>query len=153
MKIEGFGSASGSGSIEAWIRGSGSGSTPKCHGSGTLKKTVFKALGNMIRVVHFGSGSWFFTSWIRNTEKDSFQSSRKYDPGCSFRIRILIFTHPGSTVKKAPDPGSGSATLNISIAFFLGTSLLSCPGLPDPGGKGGWALAFHFVGRLLGLLH
>jgi hypothetical protein len=24
-----------------------------------------------------------------------FLSSRKYDPGCSSRIRILIFTHPG----------------------------------------------------------
>jgi hypothetical protein len=36
-------------------------------------------------------------------------SSRKYDPGCSSRIRILTFTHPGSRipdpgVKKAPDP-------------------------------------------------
>ncbi len=26
--------------LEAWIRGSGSGSTPKCHGSGTLQKTI-----------------------------------------------------------------------------------------------------------------
>jgi hypothetical protein len=47
------------------------------------QKTVFYTLGNMIRVV-------------------------------LFRIRILIFypsriPHPG--VKKAPDPGSGSATL------------------------------------------
>ncbi len=25
-----------------------------------------------------------------------FLSSRKYDPGCSFRIRIMIFTHPRS---------------------------------------------------------
>ncbi len=37
-------------------------------------------------------------------------SSRKYDPGGSYRIRILI---PEPGVKKAPDPGSGSATLNF----------------------------------------
>jgi hypothetical protein len=40
-------------------------------------------------------------------------SSRKYDcvhPRSGSRIRILIFTHP-SGVKKALDPGSGSAVL------------------------------------------
>ncbi len=81
-------------------------------------KNCFQALGNMIRVVHFGSGFWF-----------------------------LPIPDPG--VKKAPDHGTGSATRNIS----LGASLLSWQDLPDPGGKGGWALAFHFVGCLLGLLH
>ncbi len=40
MKIEGSGSASGSISQETWIRGSGSGSTPKCHGSATLMVRV-----------------------------------------------------------------------------------------------------------------
>ncbi len=57
--------------------------------------------------------------------KKGFLSSRKYDSGCSSRIRIpdpdpgsgtWLFTNPGSlirdpAVKKAPDPGSGSATL------------------------------------------
>ncbi len=36
-----------------------------------------------------------------------FLSSRKYDPGCSSRIRILIFYPsriPDPGVKKAPDP-------------------------------------------------
>ncbi len=38
-----------------------------------------------------------------------FLSSRKYDLGCSFRIRILIFTHPGSRIQgskrhRIPDP-------------------------------------------------
>jgi hypothetical protein len=59
-------------------------------------KNGFSALGNMIRVVHPGSGSL---------------------------IRVLTFTHPESRipdpesqipdpgVKKAADPGSGSATL------------------------------------------
>jgi hypothetical protein len=44
--------------------------------------------------------------------KNCFLSSRKYDPGCSSRIRILIF-YPTRIqgVKKAPDPGTGSATL------------------------------------------
>jgi hypothetical protein len=53
--------------------------------------------------------------------KQLFLSSRKYDTGCSSRIRILIFTHPdpGSRVKKAPDPGSGSATLTLTRAKEL----------------------------------
>jgi hypothetical protein len=76
-----------------------------------------------IRDVH--PGSEFFPSRIQG-QKDSksasknlciltqklFQSSRKCDPGCSSRIRILIFYPsriPGS--KRPPDPGSGSATL------------------------------------------
>ncbi len=46
-----------------------------------------------------------------------FLSSRKCDPGCSSRIRILIFYPiriPDSGLKMAPDPGSGSATLLLS---------------------------------------
>jgi hypothetical protein len=48
------------------------------------------------------------------TPKKWFLSSRKYDPGCSSRIRMLTFypsRNPDPGVKKAPDPGSGSATL------------------------------------------
>jgi hypothetical protein len=61
-------------------------------------------------------------SWIRNTEfkyfssKKWFLSSRKYDPVWSSRIRVLIFYPsriPDPGVKKAPDPGSGSARLLI----------------------------------------
>jgi hypothetical protein len=52
-------------------------------------KNCFKALGNMIQFVHPGSGS---------------------------RIRILIFLPiPDTGVKKAPDPGSGSATLDYLL--------------------------------------
>ncbi len=49
----------------------------------------------------------------------SFISSRKYDPGCSSRImifyrsRIRIFPIPDPGFKKAPDPGSGSATMHM----------------------------------------
>ncbi len=55
-------------------------------------------------------GSWFriFPSRIQS-RKDSNKlllSSRKYDPGCSSRIRIYSIPDPG--VKKAPDLGSGS---------------------------------------------
>ncbi len=45
-------------------------------------------------------------------------SFRKYDPGCSFWIRILILYPsriPDPGVKKAPDPGSGSATLLLLL--------------------------------------
>ncbi len=49
-----------------------------------------------------------------------FPSRKKYDPGCSSRIRMLTFypsriLDPG--VKKAPGPGSGSATL-IQAIFY-----------------------------------
>ncbi len=47
-----------------------------------------------------------------------FLSSRKYDPGCSSRIRILIF-YPSRIqgVKKAPDPGSATQVFtNCMIA-------------------------------------
>ncbi len=55
--------------------------------------------------------------------KKTVSSSRKYDPGCSSWIRILILylytsriPYPG--VKKAPDPGYGSATLlKITVIY------------------------------------
>jgi hypothetical protein len=64
-------------------------------------------------------------SGIRNkhpgsaTLKKWFPSSRKYDPVCSSRIGILTLPIPDPGVKKAPDPGSGSAAL-FSI-FSTGT--------------------------------
>ncbi len=49
-------------------------------------------------------------------QKNGFLSSKKYDPGCSSRIPMLTFSHPGSRIQGSkrhpiPDPGSGSATL------------------------------------------
>jgi hypothetical protein len=44
-------------------------------------------------------------------QKKWFLSSRKYDPGCSSRIRILTL-YP-SRIPKGPEPGSGSATLFV----------------------------------------
>jgi hypothetical protein len=55
--------------------------------------------------------------------KNLFPSSRKYDPGCSSLIRILIFYS-----SRIPDPGSrgqkdtGSATLQYTVPCTLGTS-------------------------------
>ncbi len=61
--------------LEAWIRGSGS--TPKCHGSGTLEKIIpdqqlFK-LGAWMRNLGCGSGYWeeLNVNWIRITGKKS----------------------------------------------------------------------------------
>jgi hypothetical protein len=54
--------------------------------------------------------------------KKWFLSSRKYDPGCSSRIRMLTFYPsriPDPGVKKEPDPGSRSATLYTSSQMFL----------------------------------
>jgi hypothetical protein len=54
--------------------------------------------------------------------KKWFLISRKYDSGCPSRIRILTFNPfriPDLGIKKAPDPGSGSAThTSISTAMF-----------------------------------
>ncbi len=61
--------------------------------------------------------------------KKWFISSRTYDPGCSSRIPdpyFLPILDPG--VKKAPDPGSGSATLEylkeLSLVRF--TRMYTC---------------------------
>ncbi len=63
-----------------------------------------QALGNVIRVVHPGSGSWIWSL--------IFYPSRFPDPG----------------FKKAPDPGSGSATLDLTPYLVYGTYLaLRCP--------------------------
>jgi hypothetical protein len=54
--------------------------------------------------------------------KKLFLSSRKFDPGCSSQIRILIFYSsriPDPGVKKVPDPGSGSATLILYIEIKI----------------------------------
>ncbi len=60
-----------------------------------------------------------------------FLSSRKYDPGCSSRIRIPDFLPiPDPGVKKAPDPGSGSATLDRTT---LTDSQWTGPGILDTG--------------------
>jgi hypothetical protein len=54
------------------------------------------------------------------TPRKWFLNSRKYDPGCSSRIRILTFYPsriPDPGVKKAPDPGF--ATLVRTASAFL----------------------------------
>ncbi len=49
----------------------------------------------VLRIQDFYPGSKFFPSWIRIKEvfnpKKWFLSSRKYDLGCSSKIKILIF--------------------------------------------------------------
>ncbi len=43
---------------------------------------------------------------------------RVVHPGSGSRIRILIFLPiPDPGIKKAPDPGSGSATLSLCLVF------------------------------------
>jgi hypothetical protein len=39
------------------------------------------------------------------------------DLGCLSRIRIFFIPDPGSRVKKIPDPGSASASKNLSIFY------------------------------------
>jgi hypothetical protein len=52
-----------------------------------------------------------FTYFNQKKTKKWFLSSRKYDPGCSSRIRMLTFYPsriPDPGVKKTPDPGSAT---------------------------------------------
>jgi hypothetical protein len=83
----------------------------------------FHSGSRVIKIPEPGSGyaSKNIPISIYNPEK-LFRSSRKYDPGCSSRIRIpnpdLDFLPiPVTGVKKAPDPdpGPGSATLLESL--------------------------------------
>jgi hypothetical protein len=75
--------------------------------------------------LHPGSGSRIlikeFIILTPKKQKKRFLSSKKYDPGCSSRIPdpdadFLPSQIPDPGVKKAPNPGSGSAT--EKIVFF-----------------------------------
>ncbi len=74
-------------------------------------------MDTVLRIRDVYPGSEFFPSRIPDPHqriflpKNWFLSSRKYGPGCSSRIRILIFTHPvsgsrsqKSTSSEIPDP-------------------------------------------------
>jgi hypothetical protein len=61
-----------------------------------------------------GSSSKNLSILTPKKAKKWFLSSKKYDPGCSSRIRRLTFSHPGSRIqgsKRHPIPDPGSATL------------------------------------------
>ncbi len=75
--------------------------------------------GSRIRIVSIPDPGSTSKNICISIPKKWFLSSRKYDPGCSSRIRIPTFYPsriPDPGVKKAPDPGSGSATL-LSSSF------------------------------------
>jgi len=89
-------------------------------------------------------------SWIRIKEFKYFNpSSRKYDPSCSSRIRILIF-YPDPGVNKAPDLGSGSATLELLSFVFQnphqinGRKVDVKKALPKEETRGGAGIIYYF---------
>ncbi len=94
--------------------------TDQCCGSGTFipdpGSDFFPSRIRTVSIPDPGSSS---KNWSISTPKKAkkwFFSSKKYDPGCSSRIRMLTFSHPGSRIQGSkrhpiPDPGSGSATL------------------------------------------
>jgi hypothetical protein len=57
--------------------------------------------------------------------------SEIYDPGCSSRIRILIFCPSRILdlgVKKAPDPGSATLVVTVTLSQF---TILKAAKLPN----------------------
>jgi hypothetical protein len=71
-----------------------------------------------------GSASQNLSFLTPKNQKKWFLSSRKYDPGCSSRIRMLTFYPSRIQGSKRhqipdPDPGTGSATLVVSIKNYL----------------------------------
>jgi hypothetical protein len=90
----------------------------QCCGSGMfIPDPTFSHPRSRIRPVsipNHGSASKNLSILTPKKPKKWFLSSRKYDPCCSSRIRMLTFypsRNPDPGVIKAPDPGSGSATL------------------------------------------
>jgi hypothetical protein len=68
--------------------------------------------------------------------KKWFPSSKKYDPGCSSRIPdpdtdFLPSRISGSKKHPIPDPGSGSATLQLDMPRLLLTSCYAMLGIRD----------------------
>ncbi len=77
-------------------------------------KYCFKAFRNMIRVVHSGSGSWFFTILDPGS-----RGQKAPDSGSRIRISNSAvypswIPDPGVKRHRIPDPGSGSATLRFT---------------------------------------
>ncbi len=83
---------------------------------------AFQNIKSVSRIRDVYRGSEFFPSRIHVKEfkyrryfnpKKLFLSSRKFDPGCSYRIRIFYPSRIQGS-KEATDPGSGSGTLFTS---------------------------------------
>ncbi len=108
------------------VRVSSSVADPGCFSRSRILDPNFFHPGSRIRIKEF---KYFYP-------KKCFLTSRKYDPGCSSRIRILTFYPsriPDPGVKKAPDPRSrcgiqGSKTHRIPDPdpqhWFLGLEKL-----------------------------
>ncbi len=107
----------------------------QCGGSGMLipdPGSDFFHPGSRIRTVSIldpGSSSKNLSILTPKKQKKWSLSSKKYDPGCSSRIRMLTFSHPGSRIrmltfshpgsriqgsKRHPISDPGSATLLIT---------------------------------------
>jgi hypothetical protein len=95
-----------------------------CCGSGMfIPDPTFFHPGSRIRTVSIpdpGSSSKNLSILTPKKAIKWFLSSKKYDPGCSSRIPdpaadFLPSRIPDPGVKKAPNPGSGSATLHFLI--------------------------------------
>jgi hypothetical protein len=101
----------------------------QCCGSGMwlsrIPDPTFFHPGSRIRTVCIpdpGSTAKNLSILTQKKPKKWFLSSRKYDPGCSSRIRMLTFYPsriPDPGIKKAPDPGSRIRIRNIGFRFSL----------------------------------
>jgi hypothetical protein len=96
---------------------------------------TFSHHGSRIRTVSIPDPGSSKNLSILNPKKAKkwFLSSKKYDPGCSSRIRMLTFSHPGFRIqgsKRHPIPDPGSATLHSMIQLHV-NSVWDLPSMPD----------------------
>ncbi len=77
----------------------------QCCGSGMFipdpGSNFFPSRIRTVSIPDPGSSSKNLSILTRKKAKKWFLSSKKYDPGCSSRIRMLTFSHPGSRGQKS----------------------------------------------------
>jgi hypothetical protein len=71
-----------------------------CPGLLFLLATIFPSRIRTVSIPDPRSSSKNLSNLTPKKQKKWFLSSKKYDPGCSSRIRMLTFSHPGSRGQK-----------------------------------------------------
>ncbi len=124
----------------------------QCSGSGMFipyPKFPVPDPGSMVKKIPDPDPQQIFLVFL--TQK-LFLSSRIYDPGCSSRIWILIFTHPGSWIQWSKGTGSRIRIRNtVHINDFFGLkSPNPCPNIWE---KASYSVLLNAFPRMTPILH